>query len=294
MATPSEWIAGARPRTLPAAAAPVLVGTGAAAQATTWDSAGDRALLALLALGVALALQIGVNYANDYSDGVRGTDLERVGPLRLTASGLVRPSRVKAAAFAAFTVGALFGLVLVVLTGHVWLLALGATAIAAAWYYTGGRRPYGYRGFGEVGVFVFFGLVAVLGSTYVQLDRVTWPAIAGAVGVGLLACALLMVNNLRDIPTDAVVGKRTVAVRVGDRRARQVYVGMIAIPLVLGVSCAFAAPWSLLVLMLVLPVGLLSVAVLGGARGIALVPVLAGTGMLELGYGVLLGLGLAL
>ncbi|QTE29143.1 1,4-dihydroxy-2-naphthoate polyprenyltransferase [Pengzhenrongella sicca] len=294
MATPAEWIAGARPRTLPAAATPVLVGTGAAAQATVWDAPGERAVLALLALGVALALQVGVNYANDYSDGVRGTDLDRVGPLRLTASGTAPPARVKAAAFAAFGVGGLLGLTLVLLTGHVWLLGVGAVAIAAAWFYTGGRHPYGYRGFGEVGVFVFFGLVAVLGSTYVQLDRITWPALAGAVGVGLLACALLMVNNLRDIPTDAVVGKRTVAVRIGDRRARQTYVAMIGVPLVLGVACAFAAPWSLLVLMLAFPVALLSITVLAGARGIALVPVLAGTGMLELGYGVLLGLGLAL
>ena len=294
MATPAQWIAGARPRTLPAAAAPVLVGTGAAAQAVTWDSPGPRAGYALLALGVALALQVGVNYANDYSDGVRGTDGDRVGPLRLTGSGLVRPARVRSAAFAAFGVGAVLGVVLAIATGHLWLLVVGAVAIAAAWYYTGGKKPYGYRGFGEVGVFVFFGLVAVLGSTYVQLDRITWPAVAGAVGVGLLACALLMVNNLRDIPTDAVAGKRTIAVRIGERRARQAYVAMITAPFVLAAACAIVAPWSLLALLLLLPVVLLSIAVLAGARGIALVPVLAGTAMLELGYGVLLGLGLAL
>ena len=293
MATSAEWVAGARPRTLAAAAAPVLVGTGAAAQADGGAATGAGVVLALLALGVALSLQVGVNYANDYSDGVRGTDVDRVGPLRLTASGLVPPSRVKRAAFAAFGIGAAFGLVIALLTGHLWLLAVGAVAIAAAWYYTGGRRPYGYRGLGEVGVFVFFGLVAVLGSTYILLDRITWPAVAGAVGVGLLACALLMVNNLRDIPTDAVVGKRTIAVQIGDRRARQTYVALITLPLLLGAACAVVAPWSLLVLMLALPVGVLSVAVLAGARGIALVPVLAGTGMLELGYGVLLGLGLA-
>lgn len=294
MATPAEWIAGARPRTLPAAAAPVLVGTGAAAQATAWDPAGTRTLLAVLALGVALALQVGVNYANDYSDGVRGTDLDRVGPVRLTAAGLARPAQVKAAALISFGIGGLFGLMLVLLTGHWWLLAVGAAAIAAAWYYTGGRRPYGYRGFGEVGVFLFFGLVAVLGSTYVQLDRVTWPAVAGAVGVGLLACALLMINNLRDIPTDVVVGKRTIAVRIGDRRARQTYVAMITLPLLLGAAPALVAPWSLLVLGLTVPAVLLSLVVLAGARGIALVPVLVGTGLLELGYGLLLGLGLAL
>ena len=294
MATLAEWTVGARPRTLPAAAAPVFVGTGAAVQAAGWDRPAEQTLIALLALGVALALQVGVNYANDYSDGVRGTDLERVGPLRLTASGLAQPRHVKYAAFASFGVGAVLGCVLVLLTGHLWLLGVGVVAIASAWFYTGGQRPYGYRGFGEVGVFVFFGLVAVLGSTYVQIDRITWPAVAGAVGVGLIACALLMVNNLRDIPTDALVGKKTVAVRIGDHRARRVYVAMIVLPLLLGAACAFVAPWSLLVLLLTLPVVLLSMTVLLGARGIALVPVLAGTGLVELGYGVLLGIGLAL
>jgi 1,4-dihydroxy-2-naphthoate octaprenyltransferase len=289
MATTSEWVAGARPRTLPAAAAPVLVGTGAAAQL-------DAAHLgrAALALGVALALQVGVNYANDYSDGVRGTDTDRVGPMRLTASGAAPPGQVRLAAVTALGVGALLGLVLVVLTGQWWLLAVGALSVAAAWFYTGGRRPYGYRGLGEVGVFVFFGLVAVLGTTYTQADRVSWVAGAGAVGVGLLACALLMVNNLRDIPTDVLVGKRTVAVRLGDHRARRAYALLVTVPVLLGVVCAFAAPGALLVLLLALPAGVLAFTVLVGARGIALVPVLAGTGLLELGYGVLLGVGLAL
>jgi 1,4-dihydroxy-2-naphthoate polyprenyltransferase len=292
MATRAEWIAGARPRTLPAAAAPVLVGSGAAAHAGDWGLRETG--LALLAFGVAAALQVGVNYANDYSDGVRGTDVDRVGPMRLTASGAARPARVKTAAFASFAVAAVLGLVVVVASGHLWLLAVGAASILAAWFYTGGRRPYGYRGLGEVGVFVFFGLVAVLGTTYVLIDRVTWPAVAGAVGVGLLACALLMVNNLRDVPTDAVVGKRTLAVRLGEYRARQLYVAMLAVPIVLAVACAFVAPWTLLVLALVPPAALLAITVRVGARGIALVPVLAGTGLLELGYGVLLGLGLAL
>ncbi|GEL45677.1 1,4-dihydroxy-2-naphthoate octaprenyltransferase [Cellulomonas hominis] len=289
MATPSEWIAGARPRTLPAAAAPVLVGTGAAAQV-------DAAHLgrAALALGVALALQVGVNYANDYSDGVRGTDTERVGPMRLTASATARPGQVKAAAFAAFGVAGLLGLALVALSGQWWLLAVGALCVAAAWYYTGGRRPYGYLGLGEVGVFVFFGLVAVLGTTYTQAGRTTWPSWVGAVAVGLIACALLMVNNLRDVPTDALVGKRTLAVRIGERRARIAYAVMVVAPILLGMACAFASPWALLVMLLALPAGLLAFTVLVGARGIALVPVLAGTGMYELAFGVLLGLGLAL
>jgi 1,4-dihydroxy-2-naphthoate octaprenyltransferase len=289
MATPGEWLEGARPRTLPAAVAPVLVGTGAAAQL------GAAHLgRAALAAGVALALQVGVNFANDYSDGVRGTDVDRVGPLRLTATGAARPGQVKAAAWAAFGVGAALGLWLVVLTGQWWLLAVGAVAILAAWGYTGGANPYGYRGLGEVGVFVFFGLVAVLGTTWTQADRLSWPAWAGAIGIGLLACALLMVNNVRDVPTDALVGKRTLAVRLGEHRSRRLYAGFLVVALVLGASCAFTAPWSLLVLLLTLPVGLLSSTVLLGARGALLRPVLAGTGLLELGYGVLLGLGLAL
>ena len=289
MATPSEWIAGARPRTLPAAAAPVLVGTGAAAQV-------DSAHLgrALLALGVALALQVGVNYANDYSDGVRGTDTERVGPLRLTASGTARPRTVKLAAFAAFGVAGLLGLALVALTGQWWLLAVGVVCVLAAWYYTGGKRPYGYAGLGEVGVFVFFGLVAVLGTTYTQAGRTTWPAWVGAVAIGLIACALLMVNNLRDVPTDSLVGKRTLAVRMGERKARRAYAVMVVLPIVLGLVCAFANPWALVVILLSLPAGLLAFTVLVGARGVALVPVLAGTGLYELGFGVLLGLGLAI
>jgi len=289
MATSSEWLAGARPRTLPAAAAPVIVGTGAAAQLGSADL-----VRALLALGVALALQIGVNFANDYSDGVRGTDLDRVGPMRLTASGAARPRDVRAAAFAAFGIGSVLGLVLVALAGTWWLIAVGALSIAAGWYYTGGRRPYGYIGLGEVGVFVFFGLVAVLGTTYTQTGRLSWPALAASAGVGLLACALLMVNNIRDIPNDAVAGKRTLAVRVGEHRARRLYVTFLVVPVLLGAACAVVAPWSLLVVLLALPVVLLSITVLAGARGRLLVPVLAGTGMLELGYGVLLGLGLAL
>ncbi|MGN7704014.1 1,4-dihydroxy-2-naphthoate polyprenyltransferase [Cellulosimicrobium sp. ES-005] len=289
MASTTEWVAGARPRTLPAAATPVIVGSGAAAQVD-----GFAFWPALLALGVALALQVGVNYANDYSDGVRGTDLDRVGPMRLTATGAARPGQVRAAAFGAFGVAAVLGLVLCAVTGHWWLVAVGALAILAGWYYTGGRNPYGYRGLGEVGVFVFFGLVATLGTTYTQAGVVTWPSAVGAVAVGLLACAILMVNNIRDIPTDVVAGKRTLAVRLGDFRARRAYVAMIWFPLLLAVVCAFAAPWSLAVLLLLLPAVLLTVPVIAGARGPLLVPVLAGTGLFELAYGVLLGVGLAL
>ncbi|PJI95011.1 1,4-dihydroxy-2-naphthoate polyprenyltransferase [Luteimicrobium subarcticum] len=294
MATTAQWVEGARPRTLPAAATPVIVGSGAAAQAD-----GFALWPALLALGVALALQVGVNYANDYSDGVRGTDSDRVGPLRLTAQHLTLARNVRNAAFAAFGVAGVLGFVLVAVSGTWWLLAVGVLCVAAAWYYTGGKRPYGYAGFGDVGVFVFFGLVAVLGTTYTQLAyrgdaRITWPSLLGAVAVGLLACAILMINNVRDIPTDLPAGKMTLAVRLGDYRARRVYVAELWLPLALGVACAFWAPWTLLVLVLLLPAALLSIPVVVGAYGRALVPVLAATGFYELAFGVLLGLGLAL
>jgi 1,4-dihydroxy-2-naphthoate octaprenyltransferase len=243
---------------------------------------------------VALTLQVGVNYANDYSDGVRGTDVDRVGPMRLTASGAARPGRVKGAAFGSFGVAGVLGLALCAVSGHWWLIAVGAVAILAAWYYTGGRHPYGYAGLGEVGVFLFFGLVATLGTTYTQADRLTWPAVLGAVGVGLIACALLMVNNVRDIPTDRLAGKRTLAVRLGDRRARRVYAAWVLVPVALGIACAAWSPWALLVAVLLLPAVLLAAPVVAGAQGKLLVPVLAGTGLFELAYGVLLGAGLAL
>jgi 1,4-dihydroxy-2-naphthoate octaprenyltransferase len=289
MASIAQWIEGARPRTLPAAVAPVAAGTGAAAQL-----GGAHVGRALLALVVSLALQVGVNYANDYSDGVRGTDDDRVGPFRLTASGTTSPSRVRLAAFAAFGVAALAGLVLVALSGHWWLLAVGAVSVVAAWYYTGGSNPYGYLGLGEVFVFVFFGLVAVLGTTYTQADRVSGPAWAAAVGIGALACAILVANNLRDIPTDAVTGKRTVAVRIGDARTRALYLGLLALALTLVVAVAVRHPLALVALLAgVLLVPAVRV-VRGGAKGLGLIPVLRDTGRAELAYGVLLGLALAL
>lgn len=289
MATMSEWISGARPRTLPAAAAPVLIGAGAAAHINAYSPT-----LTLLALAVAFALQIGVNYANDYSDGVRGTDLDRVGPLRLTASGAAPAHTVKRAAFLALGVGAALGLVILALTGHWWLGIVGLAAIAAAWFYTGGRRPYGYAGYGEVGVFVFFGLVATLGTQYIQADTVTWPGALGAVGVGLIACALLMVNNIRDIPTDHLAGKHTLAVKLGEHRARSTYVAMIWLPLIIAVIQGFWVPWTFLTLLLLVPATMLALAVRVGARGKLLIPVLAGTGLYELGYGILFGGALAL
>jgi len=289
MATFADWVEGARIRTLPAAAAPVLVGTGAAV------ALGSGSVpRALLAAGIALALQVGVNFANDYSDGVRGTDDVRTGPPRLTGSGTARPGTVKLAAFASFGVAAVLGLVLCALAGTWWLIAVGALCVLAAWYYTGGRSPYGYRGLGEVGVFVFFGLVATLGTTYTQALRISWPAVVGAVGIGLIACALLMVNNIRDIPTDTLSGKRTLAVRLGDRAARRSYVVMVGLPVVLALALVPAHPVVLLTLLVVPAVVRVARRVLGGAQGRDLIVVLRDTGLIELGYGILLGVGLAL
>ena len=287
MSAPSAWLAGARPRTLPAAVAPVLVGCGAAGavEAFSWW----RALLALV---VALALQVGVNYANDYSDGIRGTDADRVGPVRLVASGLASAASVKRAAFLALGVGGLAGLALAASSSW-WLVVVGAASIVAAWFYTGGNRPYGYRALGEVSVFVFFGLVAVLGTLYAQAGRLTWLGLYGAVGVGALACALLVVNNLRDIPTDAATGKHTLAVVLGGRRTRLLYSGLVAVAYVVAVLAGIdGAPWALLALVTA-PLGLRLVRlVLGAAVGRALVPALKTTGLLELAYAVALTVGL--
>ena len=290
MTNAAQWIAGARPRTLPAAVAPVAVGAGAAAGAGALSV--PRTLLCLV---VALALQVGVNYANDHADGVRGTDDVRVGPLRLVGSGVATPRAVLRAALLAFGVAAVAGLVLVAVAGTWELLLVGAVAIAAAWGYTGGRRPYGYRGLGEVSVFVFFGLVAVVGTTYVQVGGVLGTAVAGGVAIGALACAILVANNLRDAPADAAVGKRTLAVRLGDRRTRRFFVILTITPYVVAVALAAAGrPWSLLAL-LSAPLAFRAAApVVRGARGRDLVPVLRDTGVAELAYGVLLGIGLAL
>jgi 1,4-dihydroxy-2-naphthoate octaprenyltransferase len=274
-------------RTLPAAVAPVLAGTGAAAAVE-----GAHLGRAALAAGVALALQVGVNFANDYSDGVRGTDDHRVGPQRLTASGAVAPGTVKRAAFGAFGVAAVLGLALCLWSGLWWLLAVGALCVVAAWFYTGGKNPYGYRGLGEVAVFVFFGLVATIGTTYTQALQVTAAAVLAGCSIGLLACALLMANNIRDIPTDVDAGKRTLAVRVGDRNARFAYVAMLAGALLLALLSGVAGAGAVAVALLILavPVVVLSRTVLSGATGPDLITVLRRTGVLELAFGVALGL----
>jgi 1,4-dihydroxy-2-naphthoate octaprenyltransferase len=270
------WIQGARPRTLPAAVAPVLAGTGAAAleDGVVWWKAA-------LALGVSLALQVGVNYANDYSDGVRGTDDDRVGPLRLVGSGLASPSAVKRAAIVALGVGAALGLVLVATTSW-WLLLIGVAALVAAWGYTGGSNPYGYRGLGEVSVFVFFGLVAVVGTTFVQLGRATWPSLAAGVIIGALACAILVANNLRDVHTDVDAGKRTLAVRLGEAGTRQLYLGLGIVAWAGVALCGLATTWALAGLAGFLPWVPAARAVRRGAAGRDLIPVLQQTGIAEL------------
>lgn len=290
MATVGEWAAGARPRTLAAAVAPVVAGTGAAA------AAGSASIpRALLALAVALGLQVGVNYANDYSDGMRGTDAARVGPLRLVGSRTASPRSVLLAAWLAFLAAAVAGLALVVLTRQWWLLAVGALAVAAAWYYTGGSRPYGYRGLGEVSVFVFFGLVAVVGTTYVQVERVTAAALIAGIAVGALACALLLANNLRDAPTDAASGKRTLAVFLGSRRTRLLYLLLLATAYVLAVALALSGRvWAGLALLSAPLAVKAALPIVRRARGADLIPVLRDTSLTELGYAVLLAVGLTL
>jgi 1,4-dihydroxy-2-naphthoate polyprenyltransferase len=288
MATPTQWLAGARPKTLPAAVAPVFVGTGAAVAV-----GGFRPLPALLALVVALALQVAVNYANDYSDGKRGTDADRVGPMRLVGSGAAAPREVLVAAGLAFAVAAVAGLGLAALSSW-WLVAVGAACIAAAWTYTGGPLPYGYRALGEVFVFVFFGLVAVVGTTFAQTLTLPGLAYAVSVPIGLLIVDLLVVNNLRDIEGDALAGKRTLAVLLGDRATRLIFVGLLVAAFAVVVAVAFVRPWVGLALLgapLAVPPAR---TVLTGGRGSALIGALQGTGLLTLATGILLAAGLAL
>ena len=289
MTSARDWLAGARPRTLPAAVAPVAAGTGSAVGLDGFVPAH-----AALALVVALALQVAVNYANDYSDGVRGTDTDRVGPMRLVGSGRARPRAVLLATGCAFAVAGVAGVALVASSERWELLGVGVLAVLAAWFYTGGPRPYGYAGLGEVMVFVFFGLVAVLGTTSTQAGRVDVGTVAAAVGVGALACALLVVNNLRDIPTDTAAGKRTLAVRLGDARTRRLFLALLLAPVATTLVAALSTPWALLGL-LALPLGLGAARPVGaGNSGAGLVPALGATGRYGLAYGLLLGVGLAL
>lgn len=288
MATVAQWIEGARPRTLPNAIAPVLAGTGAAAwlgSAVWWK--------ALLALMVSLSLIIGVNFANDYSDGIRGTDDERAGPLRLVGARLAPPRAVLTAAVVSLGVGATAGVALAVVSAP-WLIAVGVLCVAGAWLYTGGSRPYGYAGFGEVAVFVFFGLVAVLGTQYTQALRVDWVGVAAAVAVGSLSSAVLVANNLRDIPTDRVAGKMTLAVRLGDARTRVLYLSLLGLAGLLTLALMNATPWCALGLLAV-PLAVKAAGpVRRGAGGRDLIGVLRDTGLTMLVWSVAVAAALAL
>ena len=275
---------GARPRTLPAAIAPVLVATSLAGSEADFAMAG-------LALVVSLALQVGVNYANDYSDGIKGTDDNRVGPTRLVASGLASAKSVKQAAFISFAVAAAVGLVLAISTS-LWLVAVGAAAIFAAWTYTGSKRPYGYLGFGEISVFLFFGLVATMGSYYVQTQELTWQSFIAAIPMGCLACAILAINNLRDRAQDELVGKRTLAVRLGDSGARKLFIGLLLIAQL--VTITIPGENTLLTLVLLPQTIVIAKKVHEGANGAALIPLLGKTGQLQLWFAVALSLALVL
>jgi 1,4-dihydroxy-2-naphthoate octaprenyltransferase len=288
--TATQWLAGARPRTLPAACSPVIAGTGLAVfeHSPSWPAA-------ILALVVSIALQVGVNYANDYSDGIRGTDAARVGPLRLVGSGLASPPVVKRAAFVSFGIAGLAGLALVIMTRQWWLLAVGVACVLAAWYYTGGKRPYGYLGLGELFVFVFFGLVAVWGTAYVQVGQVSVATLLTGVWVGALACAILVANNLRDIQGDAQVGKRTLATRLGDHRTRALYVSLVAGAAFMIIVTALLTTWwallGLIALLLIIPAIRV---VLSGGSGPALIAVLKATSMAELACAIGFAAGLVL
>jgi 1,4-dihydroxy-2-naphthoate octaprenyltransferase len=277
----NKWIQGARPRTLPAAVVPVVVGLAVAigVEGAQWPRAG-------FALVVSLLLQVGVNYANDYSDGVRGTDEVRVGPQRLVGSGLATPRSVKLAAFLCFGSAAVVGLALALMTS-VWVIPVGLAAVLAGWFYTGGKNPYGYIGLGEVFVFVFFGLVATVGTTYVILEKIPPMAWLQGIATGCLACALLVINNLRDIPTDRLVGKRTLAVRLGDERTRILFISLILLGIGCGTVAAISQPWSLIVLLCLFPAVRPLRSVRRGASGHELIAVLGSTGQLQIVFGAL-------
>lgn len=283
------WVEGARLRTLPLAIAPVAIGAGAADSVQAFDPT-----LSLLALAVALFLQIGVNYANDYSDGIRGTDDYRVGPLRLTGSKSVRPEAVKLAAFAFFGLAATSGLAIVLITGMFWLIAVGLVAIVAAWFYTGGKNPYGYAGLGEPAVFVFFGLVATIGTTFVQAGFIEFNAVLGGIASGLFASAVLMVNNIRDIETDKLASKKTLAVMLGKKAATGLFLVMIWIPFVILSFFTLLYPATLMAFASLLMVAPATLIVLTAKSAKELILVLKLTSFAALAYALALAAGLSI
>lgn len=288
-ATFSDWLEGARPHTWANAVSPVVAGLGAAA--ASGDVSWIRAMLALV---VAWALIVGVNFANDYSDGIRGTDDSRSGPLRLTGSGLVAPGVVKRAAFGCLGVAAVAGLILSLMSAW-WLVLVGAACILGAWFYTGGRNPYGYRGLGEIAVFVFFGLVAVLGTQFTQIGVVTWTGLVAAVAIGSMSASVNLANNIRDIPTDAATGKITLAVRLGDRASRRLWLILACAPLAASIILAFlATPWALLGLVAAPLLAMAAPPVVTGLGGPALIPVLGLTGRAMLTWAVVTALAIGL
>lgn len=284
MATVTQWVEGTRPRTLPNSIAPVLVGAGAAQNIDAFSLP-----MSLLALVVSIALQIGVNFANDYSDGIRGTDDHRVGPFRLVGSGAADPKTVRNAAFACLGVASLAGIVLIAMSGYWWLVAFGVLCIAGAWFYTGGSKPYGYSGFGEVAVFLFFGPAGVLGTLFVQTGEVTGIGIGAAVAVGCFSTAVLVANNLRDIPTDTKSGKRTLAVLLGDKDTRRLYLALVVAPFLITLVIGVRVPGTLLGL-LALPLAVLGARrVVRGMTGLHLIPVLRDTGLAMLLWAAVVG-----
>lgn len=280
------WILGARVRTLPLAVAPVVLG---AAVATTTDD--FSLLLSLLALSVSLLLQIGVNYSNDYSDGIRGTDDNRVGPLRLTGSGAAKPGAVRNAALISFGLAGLAGVSVIALSGSWWLLIVGAFAILAAWFYTGGNSPYGYAGLGEIAVFVFFGLVATVGTSYVQQGFIDPLSVILGSAFGLYASAVLLVNNIRDIRTDKESGKKTIAVRLGARASKVIFVAMLWLPVALNILLVLIYPATILGFLNLLLVVPATVIVIRSTTPKELISVLKLTSFAGLGFGLLIGFG---
>ena len=285
----NKWVIGSRPRTLPAAIAPVLVGTAL----IQINGISINWINALMALAVSLLLQIGVNYSNDYSDGIKGTDAERVGPVRLVASGLATAKQVKQAAYLTFFAACVAGLILSLRTSP-WLILVGVISIIAAWKYTGGENPYGYKGFGEISVFVFFGIVATMGSYFAQSQKLTWQAFLIALPMGALACSLLAINNLRDLPKDLLVSKKTLAVRLGDKRARTALLVLLIVAQLSSALIFQITPWGLITLLSLPLTFAIAKEIMGGASGKALIPLLGKTGKLQLAMALLITLALTL